>query len=164
LPHQLPTEHGGFRYLAVILDVVSRRVVGWRMRDHLRTELVLASLEMAVSKRRPEPGLIHRSDHADHGCQYTSLRFGEQCQAVGIRSSMGTTRDRYDNALMESLFATLGCELLTQHRFRTHEQARAAIFERLEAFCTRQRRHSALDYVAPAVYEQLVTRLTSGAA
>lgn len=83
----LPTEHDGFLYLAVILDVCSRRVVGWSMQDHLRTELVLAALEMAVSKRRPAPGLIH---HSDHGCQYTSVRYGERCQAVGIRSSMGT--------------------------------------------------------------------------
>jgi putative transposase len=157
----LPTEQDSFLYLAVILDVFSRRVVGWSMQDHRRTELVLAALEMAVSKRRPEAGLIH---HSDHGCQYTSVRFGERCITAGIRSSMGTVGDCFDNALMESFFATLECELLAQHRFHTHEEARAAVFEWLEVFYNRQRRHSALGYVAPAVYEHLATPLTSGAA
>ena len=131
------------------------------MQDQLRTELVVAALEMAVSNRRPEPGLIH---HSDHGCQYTSVLFGERCAAAGIRSSMGTVGDCFDNAMMESFFATLECELLAEHRFRTHEEARGAVFEWIEIFYNRQRRHSALDYVAPAVYEQTVTTLTSGAA
>jgi putative transposase len=157
----LPTEHDGFLYLAVILDVFSRRVVGWSMQDHLRTELVLAALERAVGKRRPEAGLIH---HSDHGCQYTSVRFGEQCVAVGIRSSMGTVGDCFDNAMIESFFATLECELLAQRRFRTHAEARVVVFEWLEVFYNRQRRHSALGYVAPVVYEQLGITLTSGAA
>ena len=157
----LPTEHDGFLYLAVILDVFSRRVVGWSMQDHLRTELVLAALEMAVSKRRLEAGLIH---HSDHGCQYTSVLFGEQCAAAGIRTSMGTVGDCFDNAMVESFFATLECELLAQHRFRTHDEARAAVFEWIEIFYNRQRRHSALGYVAPAVYEHAVITLTSGAA
>jgi putative transposase len=90
----LPTEQEGFLYLAVILDVCSRRVVGWSRQDHLRTELVVAALEMAVSKRRPEPGLIHPSDH---GCQSTSVLFGERCAAAGIRSSMGTVGDSSEN-------------------------------------------------------------------
>jgi putative transposase len=157
----LPTEHDGFLYLAVILDVFSRRVVGWSMQDHLRTELVLAALEMAVGKRRPKAGLIH---HSDHGCQYTSVRFGEQCGAAGIRSSMGTVGDCFDNAMIASFFATLECELLAKHRFRTHAEARAVVFEWLEVFYNRQRRHSALGYVAPVVYEQLDITLTSGAA
>jgi putative transposase len=157
----LPTEHDGFLYLAVILDVFSRRVVGWSMQDHPRTELVLAALEMAVGNRRPEAGLIH---HSDHGCQYTSLLFGERCAAAGIRSSMGTVGDCYDNAMAKSFFATLECELLVEHRFQTHDEARAAVFEWIEVFYNRQRRHSALGYVAPAVYEQTVTALTSGAA
>ncbi len=157
----LPTEQDGFLYLSVILDVFSRRVVGWSMQDHLRTELVLAALEMAVGKRRPEAGLIH---HSDHGCQYTSVRYGERCQAAGIRSSMGTVGDCFDNALMESFFATLECELLAQHRFRTQDEARAAVFEWLEVFYNRQRRHSALGYLAPVVYEHTVTTPTSGAA
>jgi putative transposase len=157
----LPTEQDGFLYLAVILDVFSRRVVGWSMQEHLRTELVLAALEMAVGKRRPEAGLIH---HSDHGCQYTSVRFGERCAAVGIRPSMGTVGDCFDNAMVESFFATLECELLAQHRFRTHAEARTAVFEWIEGFYNRQRRHSALGYVAPVVYEQTVTTPTSGAA
>jgi putative transposase len=157
----LPTKHEGFLFLAVILDVFSRRVVGWSMQEHLRTELVLAALEMAVGNRQPEAGLIH---HSDHGCQYTSVRFGERCATVGIHPSMGTVGDCFDNALVESFFATLECELLAQHRFRTHAEARAAVFEWLEVFYNRQRRHSALGYVAPAVYEQLLTTSTPGAA
>ena len=97
------------------------------MQAHLRRELVVAALEMAVWTRRPAEGLIH---HSDHGCQYTSLRLGERCQAVGIRRSMGSVGDCFDNALVESFFATLECELLAQRRFRTHDEARAAVFER----------------------------------
>jgi putative transposase len=157
----LPTEQEGFLYLAVILDVFSRRVVGWSMQEHLRTELVLAALEMAVCKRRPAAGLIH---HSDHGCQYTSVLFGQRCAAAGIRSSMGTVGDCFDNAMVESFFATLECELLTRHRFRTHAGARAAVFDWIEIFYNRQRRPSALGYVAPAVYEQTLTTQTPGAA
>jgi putative transposase len=157
----LPTEQDGFLYLAVLLDVFSRRVVGWSMQAHLRTELVLAAMEMAVGNRRPAAGLIH---HSDHGCQYTSVLFGERCAAAGIHPSMGSVGDCFDNAMAESFFATLECELLAQHRFRTHTEARAAVFEWLEVFYNRQRRHSALGYVAPVVYEQLVTTPTPGAA
>lgn len=153
----LPTTGDRFLYLAVILDVFSRRVVGWSMQSHLRTELVLAALEMAVGTRRPEAGLVH---HSDHGSQYTSLVFGERCRAAGIQSSMGSVGDCYDNALMESFFATLECELLAQQRFRTHEEARVAVFEWLEVFYNRQRRHSALGYVAPVVYEHTATAST----
>jgi putative transposase len=157
----LPTEQEGFLYLSVILDVFSRRVVGWSMQDHLRTELVLAALEMAVSKRQPEAGLIH---HSDHGCQYTSVRFGERCAAAGIHPSMGTVGDCFDNAMVESFFATLECKLLARHRFQTHDEARTAVFEWLEIFSNRQRRHSALGYVAPVAYEHTVTTSTTGAA
>jgi putative transposase len=150
----LPTIDEGVLYLAVVLDVFSRRVVGWSMQHHMRTELVLAALAMAVSKRRPEAGLIH---HSDHGSQYTSVRYGERCRAAGIRCSKGTIGDCYDNALMESFFATLEGELLGQQRLRTHEEARTAVFEWLEVFYNRQRRHPALGYVAPAVYEHRVT-------
>jgi putative transposase len=157
----VPTEEEGFLYLGVILDVFSRRVVGWSMQEHLRTELVLAALEMAIGKRRPGAGLVH---HSDHGCQYTSLLFGERCAAAGIRPSMGSVGDCYDNAMMESFFATLECELLAQHRFQTHDEARSAVFEWLEVFYNRQRRHSALGYVAPAAYEQTYTTHTPGVA
>ena len=147
----VPTRWEGFLYLAVLLDVFSRRVVGWSMAAHLRTELVIGALEMAVWNRRPGEGVIH---HSDHGCQYTSLRFGERCQAVGIRCSMGSVGDCYDNAMVESFFATLECELLARHTFRTHLEARTAIFEYLEVFYNRQRRHSALDYLTPEAYER----------
>jgi putative transposase len=157
----LPTEQDGFLYLAVILDVFSRQVVGWSMQDHLRTELVLGALEMAIWRRQPADGLIH---HSDHGCQYTSLLFGQRCATAGIHPSMGSVGDCFDNAMVESFFATLECELLARHRFRTHDEARATVFEWLEVFYNRQRRHSALGYLAPAVYEQTVTAQASGAA
>ena len=147
----VPTSSEGFLYLAVLLDVFSRRVIGWSMADHLRTELVVGALEMAVWNRRPHDGVIH---HSDHGCQYTSLRFGERCRAVGIRCSMGSVGDCYDNAMVESFFATLECELLARHTFRTHLEARTALFEYIEIFYNRQRRHSALDYLSPDAYER----------
>lgn len=157
----LPPEQDGFLYLAVILDARSRRVVGWSMQDHPRTEVVLAALEMAVWNRQPEAGVIH---HSDHGCQYTSVLFGERCAAAGLRSSMGPVGDCYDNAMMESCFATLECELLATHRFRTHAAPRQAVFEWIEVFYNRQRRHSALGYVAPAAYERTVTNTAPGGA
>jgi putative transposase len=141
----------GFLFLAVILDVFSRRVVGWSMADHLRAELVLAALGMAVWNRRPAAGLIH---HSDHGCQYTSAAFADRCRTLSIQCSMGTTGDCYDNALAESFFATLECELLDHWTFRTHDQARSALFEFIESFYNRQRRHSALGYLSPEAYER----------
>jgi putative transposase len=147
----VPTRYEGFLYLAVILDVFSRRVVGWAMAEHLRAELVIRALEMAVWNRRPGAGVIH---HSDHGCQYASLRFGERCQAVGIRCSMGSVGDCYDNAMAESFFATLECELLARQTFRTHLEARTALFEYIEIFYNRQRRHSALGYLSPDAYER----------
>ena len=147
----VPTRWEGFLYLAVILDVFSRRVVGWAMAAHLRTELVIGALEMAVWNRRPGEGVIH---HSDHGCQYTSLLFGEHCQAVGIRCSMGSVGDCYDNAMVESFFATVECELLARHAFRTHREARTALFKYIEVFYNRQRRHSALGYLSPDAYER----------
>src|SRR5258707_13958539 len=127
----VPTQWEGFLYLAVILDVFSRRVVGWSMSDHLRTELVVGALEMAVWNRRPGEGVIH---HSDHGRQYTSLRFGERCQAVGIHCSMGSVGDCYDTAMAESFFATLECEPLARQPFRTPLEARRAFFDYLEVF------------------------------
>ena len=153
----VPTRLEGFLYLAVIVDVFSRRVVGWSLADHLRTELVVGALEMAVWNRRPGDGVIH---HSDHGCQYTSLLFGEHCQAVGIRCSMGSVGDCYDNAMAESFFATLECELLAQHPFRTHQEARTVLFEYIEVFYNRQRRHSALGYLSPEAYERRWTTQT----
>jgi putative transposase len=108
----LPTWHG-FLYLAAIIDAWSRCVVGWSMATHLKTELVLDALEMALWNRRPAPGLIH---HSDHGCQYASLAFGRRCREAGIAASMGTVGDCFDNAMCESFFASLECELIDRRR------------------------------------------------
>lgn len=141
----------GFLYLAVVLDVFSRRIVGWAMTEHLRSELVVAALEMALWNRRPTQGVIH---HSDQGSQYTSVAFGSRCQVEGIVPSMGSRGDCYDNAITESFFATLECELLHQHRFRTHAEARTALFDYIEGFYNTHRRHSALGYLSPTAYER----------
>lgn len=139
----------GFLYLAVVLDAWSRRVVGWSMAGHLRTELVLDALDMAIRRRRPV-GVIH---HSDHGSQYTSIAFGQRCREADVRPSMGSVGDCYDNALCESFFATLECELLDRYRFGTRDEARRAVFEFIEGWYNLHRRHSALDYASPARYE-----------
>jgi putative transposase len=140
-----------FLDLAVIRDVVSRRVVGWSMADHLRADRVVGALEMAVWNRRPRGGLIH---HSDHGGQYTSLLFGGHCEAVGIRCSMGSVGDGSDNAMAQSVFATLECELLAGRSFRTHAEARTALFDSIEVFYNRHRRHSARGYQSPDAFER----------
>ncbi len=145
----------GFLYLAVVLDVFSRRIIGWAMADHLRTDLVVAALDMALWNRRPEHGVIH---HSDHGCQYTSIAFGQRCQEAGVQPSMGSVGDCYDNAITESFFDTLECELLDRSIFRTHQEARTAIFEFIEGFYNPHRRHSALGYQSPAAFERQVTQ------
>jgi putative transposase len=106
---------------------------------------------MALWHRRPAPGVIH---HSDHGCQYTSVAFGERCQQVGIDRSMGSVGDCYDNAITESFFATLECELLDRQSFRTHAEARTAIFDYMEGFYNTHRRHSALGHLSPAAFER----------
>ena len=140
----------GFLYLAVVLDVWSRRVVGWSMATHLQTELVLEALNMALEQRRPE-GVIH---HSDQGTQYTSIAFGLRCRKAGVRPSMGSVGDCFDNAMCESFFATLECELLDRRRFKNHEEARRAIFEFLEGWYNLHRRHSSLGYLSPAEFEK----------
>ncbi len=140
----------GLLYLAVVLDVWSRRIVGWAMAAHLRTELVLAALDMALAQRRPR-NVIH---HSDQGCQYTSLAFGGRCRAAGVRPSMGSVGDAYDNAMCESFFATLECELLDRHRFRTQADARLAVFDFIEGWYNPRRRHSSLEYLSPMMYER----------
>ena len=140
----------GFLYLAVVLDVWSRRVVGWAMTTHLRTELVLEALNMALCQRRPA-GVIH---HSDQGTQYTSIAFGQRCRQAGVRPSMGSVGDCFDNALCESFFATLECELLDRQRFATQAEARLAVFDFLEGWYNLHRRHSALGYLSPAEYEK----------
>jgi len=139
-----------FLYLAVVLDVWSRRVIGWAMATHLRTERVLDALNMAVAQRRPTT-VIH---HSDQGCQYTSITFGLRCREAGVRPSMGHVGDAYDNALCESFFATLECELLDRRRFPTQAQARMAVFDFIEGWYNPHRRHSGLDYQSPIGYEQ----------
>jgi putative transposase len=141
----------GFLYLAVVLDAWSRRIVGWAMANHLRTALVLEALNMAVWRRRPATDVIH---HSDHGCQYTSLAFGSRCREAGVRPSMGSVGDAYDNALCESFFASLECELLDRSCFHTPAEARPAVFEYIEGWYNTQRRHSALDYDSPIEYER----------
>jgi putative transposase len=145
----------GFLYLAVVLDVFSRRIVGWAMADHLRTELVLSALEMALWNRRPDAGVVH---HSDHGCQYTSIAFGLRCQEAGVTPSMGSRGDCYDNAISESFFATLECELLDRSTLRTHTQARTTLFDYIEGFYNTHRRHSALGYLSPAEFERRAAR------
>jgi len=124
-------------------------VVGWAMANHLRTELVNAALEMAVRQRRPR-GVIH---HSDQGSQYTSLAFGKRCREAGIRPSMGSVGDCYDNALCESFFATLECELLDRRRFGSREEAGRAVFEFIEGWYNPHRRHSSIGYASPVRYE-----------
>lgn len=139
----------GFLYLAVVLDVWSRRVVGWAMATHLRTELVLAALEMAVRRRQPS-GVIH---HSDQGCQYTSVAFGKRCQEAGVRPSTGSVGDCFDNAMAESFFATLECECLDRQRFQSQQQARMAVFDFIEGFYNPHRRHSGLGNLSPIDFE-----------
>jgi putative transposase len=141
----------GFLYLAVVVDVWSRRVVGWAMATHLKADLVVAALNMAVGQRRPS-AVIH---HSDQGSQYTSVAFGQRCQEKGVRPSMGSVGDCFDNALCESFFATLECELLDRHRFRTQADARMAVFDFIESWYNLRRRHSALGYLSPAEFEKL---------
>jgi putative transposase len=140
----------GFLYLGIVLDVWSRRIVGWAMEPHLRTELVLAALDMALAQRRPE-AVIH---HSDRGCQYTSYAFGKRCQEARVMPSIGSTGDAYDNAMAESFFATLEREVLDRRRFRSHAEARMAIFQWLEGWYNPHRRHSALGYLSPLNYER----------
>jgi putative transposase len=141
----------GWLYLAVILDAFSRRVVGWSMAEHLRTELVLDALDMAISQRQPASGLVC---HSDHGCQYTAFAYGRRLAACELVASMGTVGDALDNAVAESFFATLDCELLDRYPWPTRTGLRTAIFDFIEVFYNRQRRHSTLDYHPPAGYEQ----------
>jgi len=140
----------GFLYLAVVLDAFSRRIVGWAMATHLRTELVLEALNMALWQRRPT-AVIH---HSDQGTQYTSIAFGMRCREAGVRPSMGSVGDCFDNAMCESFFATLECELLDRTSFRTQVQARMAVFEFIEGWYNPHRRHSAIDYLSPINYER----------
>ncbi len=140
----------GFIYLAVVIDVFSRRVVGWSFATTLHTQVVLDALNMALTKRRPD-AVIH---HSDQGSQYTSIAFGNRCAKANVKPSMGSIGDCYDNAMAESFFATLECELLARHRFRTHQEAKRAVFDYIEGFYNPRRRHSSLGYLSPVAFER----------
>jgi putative transposase len=156
----LPTWQG-FLYLAAVLDAFSRRVVGWSMAGHLRTELILDAIEMAISRRRPGDGLVH---HSDRGTQYTSIAFGLRCREAGIVQSMGSVGDAYDNAMAESFFASLETELIDRSSWRTRADARLAVFDYIEAFYNPRRRHSGLGYLSPAEFERRYSAETISAA
>jgi putative transposase len=140
----------GFLYLAVVLDVFSRRIVGWAMAVHMRKELVLDALNMAIFRRKPID-VVH---HSDQGSQYTSIAFGQRCREAGVQPSMGSRGDCYDNAMCESFNATLECELLVKHRFKTQREAELAVFDFIEGRYNPHRRHSALGYLSPNNFER----------
>jgi len=142
----------GFLYLAVVLDAFSRRIVGWAMGHDLKTQLVIDAMNMAIAQRKPTD-VIH---HSDQGSQYTSVAFGLRCKEANVRPSMGSVGDAYDNAMCESFFATLECELLDRQKFRTKAEARMAIFTFIEGWYNPARRHSALGYRSPISYERSV--------
>jgi putative transposase len=135
----------------VVIDVFSRRVVGWSMSAHQRTELVTNALNMAVRRRQPTGVVIH---HSDQGCQYTSCDFAQACRIAGVERSMGSVGDCFDNALAESFFATLECELLDRTVFENRNAARLAIFDYIEGFYNPRRRHSSIGQISPAEYER----------
>ncbi len=140
----------GWLYFVAVQDVLSRRIVGWAMDNHMRTELVCDALEMALANRRPQPDLIW---HSDQGSQFVSLAFGQQARAAGIAQSMGSKGDCYDNAVAESFFATLKKELIYRRSWPERAELRTEVFEFVEGFYNRQRRHSTLGMMSPAGYE-----------
>ena len=154
----LPTL-AGFLSLAVVLDAWSRRIVGWAFSADLKTRVVLDALGMAIVARKPD-NVVH---HSDRGSQYTPVAFGARRKKAGVRPSTGTVGDAYDNAMCESFFATLECELIDRRRFRSHSEARMAVFQFIEGFYNPSRRHSALGYLSPIEYERKHDVLTKPA-
>lgn len=146
----IPTREG-MVYLATVLDLGSRRCVGWAMRDHMEVELTISALRMAREARRPGPGLIH---HSDRGSQYAAAEYRAELSAHGMIASMSGKGDCYDNAVAESFFATLEFELIMKNDWHTREDARRAIFLYIETWYNRKRRHSTLGYLSPAQYEE----------
>jgi putative transposase len=142
----------GWLYLAAVQDAYSRRIVGWSMADHMRTELVTDALQMALERRSPGPGLIH---HSDQGSQYVSLALGQKTRAAGIAQSMGSRGDCFDNAVAESFFATLKKELIHRRAWPTKAELRGEVFEYIEVFYNRRRRHARLGQLSPSEYERI---------
>ena len=142
----------GWLYLVAVQDLYSRRIVGWAMADHLRAELVTDALQMALAHRRPAPGLIW---HSDQGGRFVSLAFGQQARAAGIAQSMGSRGDCFDNAVAESFFATLKKELINRRSWPTKAELRTEVFDYIEVFYNRERRHSTLGQRSPADYEKM---------
>jgi transposase InsO family protein len=147
----------GWLYLVAVQDVFSRRIVGWTMADHMRAELVTDALQMALAKRRPAPGLIW---HSDQGSQFVSLAFGQQARAAGIAQSMGSRGDCYDNAVAESFFATLKKELVHGRSWPSKAELRTEVFDYIEVFFNRRRRHSTLGMLSPAQFETITDTTT----
>ena len=140
----------GFLFVAIVLDVFSRRVVGWAMATHLRTELVLDALDTAIYRRNPANVIRH----SDQGCQYTSIAFGNRCKEAGVRPSMGSVGDCYDNAMCESFNASLECEMLVRNRFKNQREAALAVFDYIEGFYNPRRRHTSLGFISPMEFER----------
>ena len=147
----------GWLYLAAVQDAYSRRIVGWSMADHMRAELVVDALQMGLEHRRPEPGLVH---HSDQGSQYVSLAFGQTARAAGIAQSMGSRGDCYDNAVAESFFATLKKELIHGRSWPSKAELRTEVFDYIEVFFNRRRRHSTLGFLSPAQFETITDTKT----
>jgi len=142
----------GWLYLAAVQDAFSRRIVGWAMAEHMRAELVVDALQMGLARRRPEGGLIH---HSDQGSQYVSLAFGQRARDAGIAVSMGSRGDCFDNAVAESFFATLKKELVHRRSWPTRRELQSAVFDYIESFYNRERRHSTLGYLSPREFEMI---------
>jgi transposase InsO family protein len=140
----------GWLYLATVMDLYCRKIVGWAMEEHLRTDLPLVALRMAISVQRPRAGLIH---HSDRGVQYASAEYRKMMQAAGLTASMSRQADCYDNAPMESFFHTLKTELVHHRHYATRAEARRDIFAYIEGFYNRTRRHSAIGYISPIEME-----------
>jgi putative transposase len=155
----IPT-HEGWLFLAAVVDLCSRKVVGWSMRTDLHADLVVDAVSMAVARRKPPAGVVH---HSDRGSQYTSLAFGTTLRDSGLVASMGSRGDAYDNALAESFISTIKMELVDRQTWKTRDQARLAVFRYIETFYNPLRRHSALEMRSPNEYERIITTETKAA-
>lgn len=140
----------GWLYLATVIDLFSRRIIGWSMAEHMKTTLTLNALTMAIKARQPQPGLIH---HSDRGVQYASEAYQVVLKQYGFQCSMSAKGDCYDNAVMESFYHSLKNELVYHERYRTREEAKQSIFDYIEVFYNRQRLHSTLGYCSPVEFE-----------